>query len=85
MEDSVNETNALKIRVILVSIAMILKVLHSLDVVLVQRDIGEMVSIVYHLPVNKDHRHVSRYISLLDNAPNQVVGCIIQKRISNDL
>ena len=55
-----NETNALKIRVILVSIAMILKVLHSLDVVLVQRDIGEMVSIVYHLPVNKDHRHVSR-------------------------
>ena len=80
-----NETNALKIRVILVSIAMILKVLHSLDVVLVLRDIGEMVSIVYHLPVNKDHRHVSRYISLLDNAPNQVVGCIIQKRISNDL
>ena len=63
MEDSVNETNALKIRVILVSIAMILKVLHSLDVVLVLRDIGEMVSIVYHLPVNKDHRHVSRYIS----------------------
>ena len=63
MEDSVNETNALKIRVILVSIAMIPKVLHSLDVVLVQRDIGEMVSIAYHLHVNKDHRHVSRYIS----------------------
>ena len=63
MEDSVNETNALKIRVILVSIAMILKVLHSLDVDLVQRDIEETELIVYHLPVNKDHHHVSRYIS----------------------
>ena len=59
-----NETNALKIRVILVSIAMIPKVLHSLDVDHVQRDIEETVLIVYHLPVNKDRRHVSRYYYL---------------------
>ena len=64
MEDSVNETNALKIRVILVSIAMIPKVLRSLDVDLVQRDIEETELIAYHLPVNKDLRHVFRYYLL---------------------
>ena len=64
MEDSVNETHVPKTRVILVSIVMIPKVLHSLDVDLVQRDIEETVLIVYHLPVNKDLRHVSRYYLL---------------------